>query len=101
MSRNGIGWGAIVTIDVNLHIGQRLRKRRRILGLAQKDVAEAIGVRFQQIQKYEAGLARISAERLWALSVVLKSPVEHFFQGLELDAHEPSATAKSFDSEAV
>jgi transcriptional regulator with XRE-family HTH domain len=69
--------------DIDLHIGQRLRARRRLLGLSQPQLAEAVGVRFQQIQKYECGEDRISASRLWRLSGALKTPVNYFFEGLE------------------
>ena len=69
--------------DIDLHIGQRLRARRRLLGLSQPQLAEAVGVRFQQIQKYECGEDRISASRLWRLCGALKTPVDYFFEGLE------------------
>ena len=69
--------------DIDLHIGQRLRARRRMLGLSQPQLAEAVGVRFQQIQKYECGEDRISASRLWRLCGALKTPVDYFFEGLE------------------
>ena len=85
-----------MTADVNGHIGQKIRRRRRLLGLAQKHVAAAIGVRFQQIQKYEAGLTRISAERLWSLAQVLSVPVEYFYQGLETpDGQTPGVARQS------
>ena len=50
---------------IDLHLGKRLRRRRRLLGLTQQQLASAVGVRFQQIQKYECGANRISAARLW------------------------------------
>ena len=68
------------TIDI--HLGRRLRRRRRILGLTQQQLAGACGVRFQQIQKYECGANRISAARLWQLSEALEVPVGYFFDGL-------------------
>jgi transcriptional regulator with XRE-family HTH domain len=68
--------------DIDLHIGRRLRARRRLLGLTQPQLAEAVGVRFQQIQKYECGEDRISASRLWGLSTALKTQVDYFYDGL-------------------
>jgi transcriptional regulator with XRE-family HTH domain len=68
--------------DIDLHLGKRLRRRRRLLGLTQQQLAVAVGVRFQQIQKYECGANRISAARLWQLSEALEVPVSYFFDGL-------------------
>ncbi|HTI67169.1 MAG TPA: helix-turn-helix transcriptional regulator [Caulobacteraceae bacterium] len=68
--------------DIDLHLGKRLRRRRRLLGLTQQQVANAVGIRFQQIQKYECGGNRISAARLWELSEALEVPVSYFYDGL-------------------
>ena len=68
---------------VDIHVGQRLRQRRLFLGHSQSAVAEAVGIRFQQVQKYEAGTNRISASRLWQFADFLDVPVSHFFDGLE------------------
>ncbi len=67
---------------VDLHIGKRLRRRRRLLGLTQQQVAGSVGIRFQQVQKYECGANRISAARLFDLSSSLSVPVQYFFEGL-------------------
>ncbi len=67
---------------IDLHVGKRLRRRRRLLGLTQQQLAEAIGIRFQQIQKYECGGNRVTASRLYELSVALNVPVTYFYQGL-------------------
>lgn len=75
-----------MTNDIDRHLGKRLRQRRRTLGLTQQQIAEAVGVRFQQIQKYECGANRISAARLWLLAKALEAPVSVFFEGLEEDA---------------
>jgi transcriptional regulator with XRE-family HTH domain len=72
--------------EIDLHLGRRLRRRRRLLGLTQQQLAGACGVRFQQIQKYECGANRISAARLWQLSEALVVPVGYFFDGLH-EAH--------------
>ena len=68
--------------DIDVYLGKRLRRRRRLLGLTQQQLAGAVGVRFQQIQKYECGANRISAARLWQLSEALEVPVGYFYDGL-------------------
>lgn len=81
--------------DIDTHLGKRLRRRRRLLGLTQQQLAGAVGVRFQQIQKYECGANRISAARLWQLAEALETPVAYFYDGLaeamEADAPTPKA----------
>lgn len=71
---------------IDVHLGRRLRRRRRILGLTQQQLAGACGVRFQQIQKYECAANRMSAARLWQLSEVLEVPVSYFYEGLAQDS---------------
>ncbi|MBL4869984.1 MAG: helix-turn-helix transcriptional regulator [Robiginitomaculum sp.] len=71
-----------MTNDIDLFVGKRLRHRRRLLGLTQQALAEQIGIRFQQIQKYECGANRVSASRLFELSEALSVPVQHFYEGL-------------------
>ena len=61
---------------IDIHLGRRLRRRRRILGLTQQQLAGACGVRFQQIQKYECAANRMSAARLWQLAEVLEVPID-------------------------
>ena len=68
--------------EIDVLSGKRLRHRRLQLGLSQQDVAASVGVRFQQIQKYECGANRIAVSRLWLLSYALKAPVASFFDGL-------------------
>src|ERR1700756_4204493 len=67
---------------IDIHLGRRLRRRRRILGLTQQQLAGACGVRFQQIQKYECAANRMSASRLWQLAQVLEVPVSYFYDGI-------------------
>ena len=67
--------------DVDIYVGKRLRRRRRLLGLTQQDLAGQVGVRFQQIQKYEKGANRIGASRLQQIAKILGVPVEFFFEG--------------------
>ena len=76
--------------QIDVHLGKRLRRRRRLLGLTQQQLAGACGVRFQQIQKYECGANRISAARLWQLAEALEVPVGYFFDGLTPEAVEPA-----------
>lgn len=81
--------------NIDTHLGKRLRRRRRLLGLTQQQLAGACGVRFQQIQKYECGANRISAARLWQLSEALEVPVGYFYDGLsEAPPHEAIAEAE-------
>lgn len=79
--------------DIDVHLGKRLRRRRRLLGLTQQQLAGTVGVRFQQIQKYECGANRISAARLWQLSEALEVPVGYFYDGLS-DAERRLAAAE-------
>ncbi|MEM7662382.1 MAG: helix-turn-helix transcriptional regulator [Pseudomonadota bacterium] len=76
--------------DTDLHVGKRLRRRRRLLGMTQQELAEQVGVRFQQIQKYECGANRMTSSRLYDLSKALNVSVQYFFDGLEL--HEGPGT---------
>lgn len=71
-----------MTNDIDLHVGKRLRRRRRLLGLTQQNLATEVGIRFQQIQKYECGANRVSAARLFELSEALAVPVQYFYEGL-------------------
>ena len=67
---------------IDIHVGRRLRARRRLLGLTQETLASAVDIKFQQIQKYESGANRVSASRLWALAKALDVPVSYFFDGM-------------------
>ncbi|MEM9740651.1 MAG: helix-turn-helix transcriptional regulator [Pseudomonadota bacterium] len=69
--------------DVDLHVGKRLRRRRRLLGMTQQDLASQVGVRFQQIQKYECGANRVTSSRLYDLSRALNVSVQYFFDGIK------------------
>lgn len=68
---------------VDVHVGKRLRFGRTMQGMSQESIGEAIGVTFQQIQKYERGINCIRASKLFDLSKVLKVPVTFFFEGME------------------
>ena len=65
------------------HVGQKVRMRRKMLGLSQQQLGDQIGLTFQQIQKYERGANRISASKLWDIARVLKTPIQVFFEGYD------------------
>ncbi len=67
---------------VDIHVGKQLRLKRTILGMSQETIGTAIGVTFQQIQKYERGINRMGASRLYDFSKLLNVPVSYFFEGL-------------------
>jgi transcriptional regulator with XRE-family HTH domain len=71
------------------HVGARIRERRLMLGLSQQQLAGMIGVTYQQAHKYERGLNRISAGRLFEIGTVLRVPVAWFFEGLDQERQEP------------
>lgn len=66
---------------VDVHVGRRLRLKRTILGMSQEAVGKQIGITFQQIQKYERGVNRMGASRLYDFSKILGVPVAYFFEG--------------------
>jgi transcriptional regulator with XRE-family HTH domain len=70
------------TQDVDRHVGARIRERRIMLGLTQQQLADLIGVTYQQAHKYERGINRVSAGRLFEIAQVLSVPVSYFFDGL-------------------
>lgn len=71
------------------HVGARIRERRLMLGLSQQQLASMIGVTYQQAHKYERGLNRISAGRLFEIALVLAVPVSWFFEGLNDEGAAP------------
>jgi len=81
--RSGRGTGIPNPVDV--HVGGRVRLRRTLLGMSQEKLGEAIGLTFQQVQKYERGANRIGASRLFDLSRVLDVPVAFFFDDMAED----------------
>ena len=87
-SKSGRGRGRRIG-PIDVHVGARLRQRRRLLGMTQTNLGNAIGISFQQMQKYERGANRISASRLFDLSRVFDVPVQFFFDDM------PTAVAAS------
>ncbi len=76
---------------IDIHVGQRLRLRRTILGMSQEAIGSVIGVSFQQIQKYERGVNRMGASRLFEFAKLLEIPVSYFFD--EYVQEEETASA--------
>lgn len=70
---------------VDSHVGSRIRKRRTLLGLTQEQLASALNISYQQVQKYETGANRVSAGRLYQISRELSVEVGYFFEGLETE----------------
>lgn len=67
---------------IDKHVGSRIRQKRTLLGISQEKMADALGITFQQVQKYENGTNRVGSSRLYNISKILKSPVGFFFEGL-------------------
>ncbi len=81
-SKLGYGHGTGIPSPVDVHVGARLRVRRTLLGMSQTTLGDAIGLTFQQMQKYERGTNRISSSRLYDLSRVLDVPIAYFFDDM-------------------
>ncbi len=88
-SKSGHGRGTGIPSPVDVHVGARMRQRRTLLGMSQTTLGDALGLSFQQVQKYESGTNRNGASRLFDLSRVLHVPVEYFFDDM------PAAVAAS------
>ncbi|MCS6622119.1 helix-turn-helix domain-containing protein [Roseibacterium beibuensis] len=79
---------------VDVHVGKRVRHRRWMVGMTQQQLAEKVGIKFQQIQKYETGMNRVSASRLWDIAEALSVPVSYFFEGMDsVDVVSPEAAS--------
>ena len=76
---------------VDVHVGSRLRLRRIMLGISQEKLGAELGLTFQQIQKYEKGMNRIGASRLYAISRALDTSIQYFFDDLPADGRPPAA----------
>lgn len=86
-------WPTGTPRPVDIHVGSRVRLRRTLQGMSQEKLGDAVGLTFQQIQKYERGANRIGASRLFELSRILDVPVSFFFDDMsdEVQAAEPYA----------
>ncbi|SHE49725.1 Transcriptional regulator, contains XRE-family HTH domain [Ruegeria intermedia] len=89
-----------MTHHVDVHVGKRVRHRRWLIGMTQQQLAEQVGIKFQQIQKYETGANRISASRLWDIAEALDVPVSFFFEGLE-DTQKSESGKKSVPADLM
>src|SRR4051812_35742412 len=81
---------------VDLYVGGRIRMRRKMLGVSQERLAEALGLTFQQVQKYERGANRVSASKLYEIARFLSAPISYFFEGLS----DPAAGGAAGHDEA-
>ncbi len=81
-SKRRFGQGVRRPSPVDMHVGEQVRLRRKLLGMTQTDLADALGLTFQQVQKYESGTNRIGAGRLYDLARVLDVPVNFFFEDM-------------------
>ncbi len=95
-SKSAYGRGTGKPHPVDLHVGARVRQRRVLQGMTQTDLADALGLTFQQVQKYERGTNRISASRLLGLSRVFDVPVDFFFEDMppKVAANSPATTGR-------
>jgi transcriptional regulator with XRE-family HTH domain len=85
---------------VDAHVGKRIRHRRWMVGMTQQQLADRVGIKFQQIQKYETGMNRVSASRLWDIAEALGVAVSFFFDGLG-EAQAAGASDMMADKEAL
>lgn len=86
---------------VDVHVGKRIRQRRWLIGMTQQKLAELVGIKFQQIQKYETGANRVSASRLWDIGDAMGVPVAFFFDGLEGIQDEKSVMSPGVPSDLL
>ncbi|MEL7165687.1 MAG: helix-turn-helix transcriptional regulator [Pseudomonadota bacterium] len=77
---------------VDIHVGKRIRQRRWLIGMTQQKLADSVGIKFQQIQKYETGANRVSASRLWDIGESMGVPVSFFFDGLAGETADQDGT---------
>lgn len=68
---------------IDVHVGNRIRLRRTLLGLSQEKLASLLGLTFQQVQKYERGMNRVGASRLWDIGKVLEVPINFFYEDMD------------------
>jgi transcriptional regulator with XRE-family HTH domain len=82
---------------VDVHVGKRVRHRRWMVGMTQQQLGEIVGIKFQQIQKYETGMNRISASRLWDIAQALGVSISFFFEGFDEEQAAQTAQAVEVD----
>jgi transcriptional regulator with XRE-family HTH domain len=86
---------------VDVYVGKRVRHRRWMVGMTQQQLAEKVGIKFQQIQKYETGMNRVSASRLWDISEALGVPVAFFFDGIDATESDDVAATGSVPADIL
>jgi transcriptional regulator with XRE-family HTH domain len=86
---------------VDVHVGKRIRQRRWLAGMTQQRLAELVGIKFQQIQKYETGANRVSASRLWDIAEALDIDVSHFFEGMETSKTSGASVSKNIPVDLI
>ena len=86
---------------VDLHVGARIRLRRRMQGVSQEKLADALGLTFQQVQKYERGANGVSASKLYEIATALQAPVSYFFDGLADPSTDEGGVSRPSDEQTV
>ncbi len=86
---------------IDVHVGNRVRGRRTLLGMSQSALGEALGLTFQQVQKYEKGTNRISANTLWNLTQILDVPVSYFYDDMPADQAGPAPSGNGQDPDVL
>ena len=86
---------------VDVHVGKRIRHRRWLVGMTQQQLAESVGIKFQQIQKYECGANRMTSSRLYDLAKALNVAVQYFFDGMEGDDLLAANDAERLDGDIL
>ncbi|OAN96831.1 helix-turn-helix domain-containing protein [Sulfitobacter geojensis] len=86
---------------VDVHVGQKIRQRRWLTGMTQQRLAELVGIKFQQIQKYETGANRVSASRLWDIADALDVNVSFFFDGIKTEEEEAQAHTETVPADLL
>ncbi|GAA6174700.1 helix-turn-helix domain-containing protein [Sulfitobacter pacificus] len=86
---------------VDVHVGQKIRQRRWLTGMTQQRLAELVGIKFQQIQKYETGANRVSASRLWDIADALEVDVSFFFEGIKSEQEQAQEVDENVPSDLL
>ncbi|MBP7243351.1 helix-turn-helix transcriptional regulator [Amaricoccus sp.] len=84
---------------VDVHVGKRVRHRRWMVGMTQQQLGDIVGIKFQQIQKYETGMNRISASRLWDIAQALDVSISFFFEGFDSESEAPAGTNAAVEAQ--
>tara|TARA_Y100000780_G_scaffold211112_2_gene210236 strand:- start:432861 stop:433274 length:414 start_codon:yes stop_codon:yes gene_type:complete len=86
---------------IDIHVGQRVRTRRNLLSMSQEKLAEALGITFQQVQKYENGVNRVSSSRLYNIAKIMGVSIDYFFEGFGESPSTPALRAAEDKSNAL